>query len=134
MKGALLGVVRALFARIDYLALYSCRVVSQNADGSLELMPDDARVPGLSRVEIQYGVPGVKAKVKPGSRVMVGWQNGDPAKPYAALWEPEGLELLILADGSRPIARQGDAVQVLVTLPGMPAYGTIISGAERVHA
>ena len=131
---ALVSLVRATLARVDFLALYPAKVVSQAGDGSLELQPDDDRVPGASRVPIRYGIPGVRVKVRAGARVMLGWENGDPSRPFAALWEPEGLELLILADGGRPVARQGDAVQVLVTLPGMPAYGTILSGADRVVA
>jgi hypothetical protein len=38
--------------RVDYLASYPARVVLQNDDDSIEVAPDDARLPGLSRVPI----------------------------------------------------------------------------------
>lgn len=133
------AIVRAALTRVDLFALYGCKVIGQNGDGSLELQPDDPRIPGASQVPIRYGIPGVRVEVAAGSRVMLGWENGDPMVPFAALWNPEGCKLIILGDGSRPVARQGDPVQVIVKIPGvvpagLPCYGTILAGATKVKA
>jgi hypothetical protein len=77
--------------RIDYLAAYPCVAVSQNADGTLELVPDDKRIQGPSKVPIRYGVPGISATVAAGARVYLRWAGADPSKPYAEVWESAGV-------------------------------------------
>ena len=67
-------------------------VIKQNADGTLELIPDDAVVggaggPGISNVELWYGAPGESITVSPGARVGLLFWGGDPTKPFAALWK-----------------------------------------------
>ena len=88
--------------RMDYLALYPCKVVSQGADDTLELQPDDARIPGLSKVPIRHGLPGVKVKVNSGARILLGFENGDPRQPYAALWTMNGADLQEIQIGNSP--------------------------------
>lgn len=80
------ALLRGAFARVDYLALYRAKVVSQSGQ-TLDVQPDDSRIPGLSGVPILLGLPGCEVQVQPGCYVLVGWQNGDPAQPYALLWE-----------------------------------------------
>lgn len=145
LRAAFERVVRRMMLRLDYQAFYPCKVVSQNGDGSLELKPElDRKLPGLSRVPIRYGIPGVKVKVSSGARVHLSYDNGDPAKPFAAIWDPDSLKevevtasvmatvkspMIKLNSGARPIARQGDSVMVTSTPPGTPAVGVIISGS-----
>ena len=112
LTGALRALIRSMFPRVDYYAIYPARVVSQNGDGSLELKPDDTRLPGLSMVPIRYGIPGVKVKVAPGARVLLGFAGGDPQQPVAELWESGTViemkvngQMIILNDGVLPIAR-----------------------------
>ena len=87
------GLVRALVGnellgpRMDYLAAYPCVAVKQNADGTLELQPDDTRIPPRSNVPIRYGVPGVAATISGGARVLLEFAAGDPQKPIATVWE-----------------------------------------------
>ncbi len=127
VKGPLAAWVKSLFARIDYLARYPARVVAQNlVTGTLELVPDDRRLPGMSGVPIRYGVPGIKATVAPGARVLVGFAGGDPTKPEAELWESASVlklevnaTLVTLNSGVQPIARVGDAAgPFAITGPG----------------
>ena len=150
LKGALEGIVRTAVAQHDFYAEYSCKVVSQDGDGNLDLEPDDPRIPGMQGIPIRYGIPGVTVKVSGGARVHVGWENGDPKKPYAAIWEPSSLLSLTvtaatkivldcsnveLCDGAgMPIARRGDMVMVTSTPPGLPAYGSIVTGQPKVKA
>jgi hypothetical protein len=124
MKAGLAAWVRGLFARIDYLALYPSRVVSQNGDGTLELQPDDPRLPGLSNVPVRLGIPGTTVEVQAGARVLLGFEAGDPARPVATLWEGGPLAKLtvvaaselhlnggtvLLKDGGTPVAKEGSA-------------------------
>ncbi len=138
-------VVRRFIQRVDYQAYYPCKVISQNGDGTLELKPDlDKKLPGLSKVPIRYGIPGVTVKVSGGARVMLSYENGDPTRPFAAIWETDSLkEIKVTAStlahvtapqiklngGARPLARQGDSVMVTSTAPGLAAVGVIISGS-----
>ena len=119
LTGALRGVVRAMLPRVDYLALYPAKVVSQNSDGTLELQPDDQRFPGLSQVPIRYGIPGVKVTVAAGARVLLGFAGGDPQQPVAELWESATVTKLqisasaieIGSDGTLQTAALGDAIR-----------------------
>ena len=149
--------------RIDYLALYSAVVKGQN-DNLLEVLPDDKRIPEISGLKIKTGIPGVQIKVQNGSKVLVGFENGDPSHPYAALWEQatlvdvtlsaesaatfkamtmklEATSVAInaatigLGAGKQPVARLGDMVMIPVTsLIGTPSVGQIVSGNFTVTA
>lgn len=124
---AIRRIVRPLLARVDYLALYPAKIVQQTGDGTLEVTPDDARMPGMTRVPLRTFIPGVEVRVKQGARVLVGFEGGDPTRPYAQLFESGALDSLkitaegnvdlraktvTLADGGLPAARQGDMVAV----------------------
>jgi hypothetical protein len=82
---------RAIFnhfaARFDWHASYGAKVISQNGDGTLELKPDNSDIPGLTKVPVRYGIPGIEAKILPGARVMVSFDGGDPGAPVAMVWE-----------------------------------------------
>jgi hypothetical protein len=129
---------------IDYTALWPCRVVTRNADGTLQLVPDDERMKGsgLDKVPMR-GAPEFVAKA--GDRVRFGFEGGDPSRPFAA--EPN-------FEGERAVARVGDPVVVYVqpgvpvpftgTINGLaatgtfviatPVYGSIMSGQDRLRA
>jgi hypothetical protein len=111
LKAALAAFVRSVTSRLDYLALYSCKVLSQNGDGTLELQPDDARLPGLSKVPIRIGVPGVDVKVTPGAKVLLGFAGGDPRQPIAALFDKDSLKEITVTSATKvTITGGGDVV------------------------
>lgn len=68
---------------LDYYAFYECVVVKQTGD-TLDLRPDDPRLSreGLTDVEIRYGIPGVRAKIQPGTRCLLGFKGGNPSLAY----------------------------------------------------
>jgi len=68
---------------------YPCTVESQAFDGTLALRPDDNNIRGngLDGVPLRVGLPGFKVKVPNGCRVMLSYENGDPSRPYASLFE-----------------------------------------------
>lgn len=122
------AIVEALVRpRIDYLALYPSTVISQDDAGRLDLLPDSelVRGQGLSGIPLRMGLPGFTATVEQGSRVLLGFEEGDPSKPYACLWEPtDGTDVaeLCFDGGDEKVARTGDSagelyVDVVTTAP-----------------
>lgn len=97
--------------RLDHLALYPCTVVAQRSDKTLDLQPDDARVPPCGGVPIRHGLPGVTVTVPAGGRVLLGYAGGNPALPYASLWESGTVTAISINGGSTRVARVGDAVE-----------------------
>jgi hypothetical protein len=88
LKGGVEKILRAVFGpRIDYLAPYSCVVVAQNGDGTVDIQPDDPRFPGMQHIPIAYGIPGVAATVVSGARCDLVFLAGDPSKPRVTFWE-----------------------------------------------
>jgi hypothetical protein len=110
--------------KIDATKFYAATVVAQNADGTLEIKPDDIdKIAPLSKVPIRYGLPGVTAEVLRGARVRVSFDNGDREKPIASLWEPDSSTLVSLSfdGGSASVARVGDAIDcgtLYITIAG----------------
>ncbi len=151
-------VERLVLPRLDPLALYPARVVSQQDDGTLDVKPDDTRWgPGLSRVPVRHGLPGVSVRVRQGARILVGFEGGDITRPFASLWEPGSLDTLTVeasvklllkapsvvaaeVEGdARPVARVGDLVKVafVMTAPGtlLEAVGYISGdGSQKFSA
>ena len=86
LKAAFDQSVEAALPNVDYFALYTCQVVSQNADGTLDLKPQRTDWPTQKNIPIRCGVPNLKVKVQANSQVLLGWENGDPSVPFAGLW------------------------------------------------
>lgn len=88
-----------------YHGEYTCKVVRQADDGSLDLMPEDERLrgTGLQGVRLIHGLPGCEVKVPQGERVLLRFDNGDPSKPYAGLWH-EGQVTEINLGGKLKVA------------------------------
>lgn len=97
--------------RMDHLALYPCRVVQQRADGTLDLEPESSTVPSCQGVPIRHGLPGVTVEVAAGERVLLGYEGGDPSRPYAALWTAGSVTKITINGGTTRVAREGDDVQ-----------------------
>jgi hypothetical protein len=117
-ESTLLAAWRSLVAkftrRLNYAVPWPCRVIAQNGDGTLELKPDGDTLPGLSRVPIRAGLPGVTVKVAPGARCYVEFEGpGDPRRPIARGWEIDGMTELQFG-GAAPLMRQGDMSTVPV--------------------
>ncbi|MBI2388632.1 MAG: hypothetical protein HYV09_03360 [Deltaproteobacteria bacterium] len=107
-KGSLVSIIRSVMSEVDYHKPYPARVVVQDSDGTLQLKPDSDRIPGLTGVPIRYGIPGVTARVPPGTRCIVEFENGDSRTPIVTAFEPGALIELSFDGGSRSIARVDD--------------------------
>jgi hypothetical protein len=101
---------------IDYSRKWPARVSGVNGDGTIQVVPDDARIrgAGLDRVAIRTGFPG-RITPQNGTRCLIGWEGGDPSRPYAEGWDTNSVLEMSLAGGTLPNARQGD-----MTLNGGP--------------
>ncbi len=92
IRAAFTGAVQRIMRRVDYFALYPARVVSQSgSDLTLDVQPDRDTIPPMSKVPIRTFAPDIEIRLSPGARVLVGFEEGDPRKPYAALWQSGAL-------------------------------------------
>lgn len=87
VKRAFFALFKASVPRLDYLAFYSAKVVKQAGSNQFDLQPDDSRLPSMGSVPLRHGLPGVTIQLPGDSTVMVGWENGDPSRPFCALWQ-----------------------------------------------
>ena len=140
--GSVLGAfIAKRLAPTAYHAAYAASVLSQNADGTLELRLDSDRVKAPSKVPI-VGLPGVSVKVTPSARCIVTFVDGDPMKARAELFDPTSLDTITinaatkiianapdveLGAGAAPVVRVGDTISVGTT-GGVVAMTTPFSG------
>jgi hypothetical protein len=75
--------VLAALPSLLYLQLHPARVVAQDGDDSLQVVPDSSLVPPMAGVPLRAGYPGLHLRVLPGARVLVSFEDGDPARPIA---------------------------------------------------
>jgi hypothetical protein len=117
LRSALERIVRWVMRDALYLGQYVCTVSAQNADGTLDLLPDDLRLraQGLQSVPIRHGLPGVTVEVPSGERVLLGFSDGDPRQPYAALWH-EGQVTKVRIGGTEAVALASLVEEQLGTL------------------
>lgn len=113
--------------QIDYAKSWPAVVVSQSADGLLEVVPDDERMRGLglTRIPVRHGLPGFKARVPKGARVRVCFDAADPRRPYASLWDEGAVTSVMFDGGTRPIPRVGEQVQVFFPVTPFNVTGTL---------
>lgn len=147
MLDALSRLVASLTRRVDYLAHYPARVVQQRDDGTLDLAPDDPRVPSCQAVPVRYGVPGLRAEVAAGARVTLSYEGGDPSRPIATLWDTATITTLKVNGAATKAARDGEAVNRSASLdawftavqtatgvtPPSGAIGAVSGGSEVVR-
>jgi hypothetical protein len=92
IKGPLARLIRWVMRDATYARRYPATVLGQNgATGRLDLRADDPdiRGTGTSGVPIRHGFPGASVTVPTGARVLLAFEENDPRKPIAMLWERE---------------------------------------------
>ena len=88
--------------------LHPAKVVSQKGQ-SLDLQPVASDMPDMADVPIWHGIPGVEVSVATGALVLMGFRNGDPAQPFAMLWQSESLtDITIRATGKVSVSAGGN--------------------------
>jgi hypothetical protein len=97
VKASFVALARGAHPTIDYLTLYRGRVLKQHDNlARVDVQPEDRRLPPMANIPLRTGVPGVDVRLRlqdeagqsngAAPLVLVGWENGRPDRPYAALW------------------------------------------------
>src|SRR4051812_923508 len=88
-KDSLFALIRGADCRAPYRLMFGGRIVNQHdIEGSVDFVPDDPAMPGMGGLPLKLGLPGTKVKLRfVGSeiRAAVGFENADPARPFALL-------------------------------------------------
>lgn len=141
-----LAAQRRIYEQLDprrrYRAIYEYRVVTQDGERvNLQPIRVSVGMPDLSRVPIRPGIPGARANVTLGTRVLVGFIEADPSRPVVLGFEDaegDGFSPLVLefnatttikigAGAVLAAARQTDPV-----VAG-PFAGTITAGSTKTR-
>lgn len=125
---------------VDYGGWYDAAVVGQDG-GTIDIKPDDPRLPSMGSVPLLFGLPGVSASGIAAGRVLVGWSGRDPSKPRAVLFDPNNtvqqmliavLVQLILGDAAlaEPFLKAVSWTTIWTTLAG--AFATYLGGIKGI--
>jgi len=124
-----------------YARMYRAKVVAQSDDAdTVDVRPDDQSLPDMANIPLRHGVPGLRVSVAMGSYVLVGWDDGRPDHPFAALWTAgvHALKVELVADRINLGSRGAVEAYVLGTsyraaedalLSGLQAGLTALQGA-----
>jgi len=112
----------------EYTKRYRCKVVSQGADGRVDVLVDDERMKGrgVQKCRVRVGLPGTTLTVHEGDRCLVGWDDGDPALPYVDSWESgtgASDATITYPGGTRAAAGIGSMVRIILPFVPFPAPG-----------
>jgi hypothetical protein len=82
---------------IRYRCIYRAKVISQSGDlQKVGVRPFDSTLPDMDGIPLRHGVPGIKVQVIPGCTVQIGWDDGRPDRPFAALWSAEASAMRVV--------------------------------------
>jgi hypothetical protein len=82
---------------IQYRCLYRGKVIAQSGDlQKVSVRPFDDSVPDMADIPIRHGIPGAKVQVENGCTIQIGWDDGQPDKPFAALWSAEASAMRVI--------------------------------------
>jgi len=86
-----LGSVASHAVGATHLRLYRYRVVAQNSDGRLLLqtVKPGGVVPDALPIDTWPGMAGLSAEITPGTEVLLGFVEGDPAQPVVLAFQSE---------------------------------------------
>jgi hypothetical protein len=131
MKKALFALVRASQPTVAYHGHYSAKVVVQSPDRmTVDLQPDDLRLPSMAKVPIKLGIPGATVVVAAGDSMLIGWENGDPQRAYASLF-PTGDKMYTLSITADKIELGGEGLRALLDQAVIGATKCQFTGAPH---
>lgn len=115
--------VRETMRGVELHATFTGRVAVQRLDGTLDVYPDDKRLPPFSTVRLRVPVPGAKLTVPPGTRCIIHFEDGDVRRPIAVAYDPGEATAAAALVGDRINA--GTWTTTVVSDGGSPPSGTI---------
>lgn len=119
-------------AGLEYFRATPGRINNQNG-GTVELQPDDSRLPPLRRVAVRLGLPDTEVALVPGARAVSTWEGATPAAPVLqSFGVSQATKIKFAASATpKPVSRQGDPVGYLlllyVAIPSPP--GLVVASA-----
>lgn len=126
--------VLRIFPWLPYARSVEYRVVTQSGERvDLQAVLTSLGMPDLDAVIVRPGVPGVRADIALGSRVIVQWADADPGRAYVAAFEDAEADGFVTtrldlstedeasADPSGRVLRFGDTVMMPTGSAGTPA-------------
>lgn len=98
------SIVREELRSTTFHRCFTGQVVTQWGNGGrLDILMDDERLPPLTNVPYRVPYPGCSMIIVAGARVQVDFEDGDPRRPAARLYEP--------GDGAKEVVLTGDTVK-----------------------
>lgn len=104
----------------DPLALYPATVLADHGDMHLDLKPDHPDLPMMVRVPLRVFLPGAYVRVRPQSRVLLGFEGGDLRRPAAYLWQSGSLAVVeVRTEGGRVVRLDDEGGYTRVVDPAL---------------
>jgi hypothetical protein len=123
-KRAIRAIIRESDPRRAFANLYEYNVTKQDgplmdatpAPSTKSLVPP-VKLPPAFGVRMRPSITGGVASYPVGASVLVGFENGDPARPFVAFGDPDvEPELVVLQGGTNGVARKTDTVKVTIPI------------------
>lgn len=112
MKKALASIAQRANARtdrVDYGRMYPATIVSQSG-ATVDVQPDlvagKPLLPDMAGVPLLLGLPGASVDQTAGGRISIGWFGGDPARPFAANFDPSNAATTVVIAVSQFLGAQ----------------------------
>jgi len=119
---------------VDTLALYEGTVEQQRSDGTLDVKLDDDRFgPGVTALDMVFGVPGLTAEVPKGTRVAVGFHGGRRDLPVVRHYL-SGTPITVTIDASTTILLGASATVGVARLGDTAGPYAITSASAKVKS
>jgi hypothetical protein len=134
LKDAFLGIIQAMTPPAALQQLHPGTIVAPGAlPNTFDFQPDDPTIPGLQDVPIKTGTPGILVVADPtqSPRCRLGWDGGDPSKPYLALCDGPGGLLGLSVASSAFLAFQSPLVSIG---PSWEAFLSALAAAGALPA
>lgn len=130
--------LQALLEQLDpgrrFRGVWEYRVIEQaGSRHTLQPVRVSTGMPSLQRVPVRPGIAGARARVEPGSRVLVAFIDEDPARPYVCGFEDEdgngfapitvslnAESFVQLGAGIKPVIVAGDMAGIFPCVPTQP--------------
>lgn len=135
LRGSLETIIREMLPELLALHFWEYRVLSSQ-DGPPVLITaqaTDARVPAVVDIKLRPGADGGYATPIVGASILVGFANGDYAKPFVYALDPDTAATQVwLGDGQGRVLRSGDLVAITGVNPGTGVTSVTISLAATI--
>lgn len=115
MRQAIVSIVEDTMRGVDWLARYVGKVVVTKSDGTVDVMMEDQRFgPSGLNAKVRF-LPGCEVTLAPGAGVLIGFEGGDSAHPFA---EPNGT------GGILKIVLKAQSIEIEATTLKLKGTGT----------